>query len=246
MKLRTLVRDALYLTWAVPSEALPEPPAPLRYQKHRFEERDHSFVSAVVSRHEGLELPILPRLHLSYSQLNLFTYVLDGEGTPSVLVQHVWMPLWLTPGARLVTGFPISGASFDCPQPSLDPTAEAWSWRVSGEGRLALSAERGAPRLGPGPRFPSWDALVEALRERETVYSLGAGRLHKVRVEVESKAVWPMKAEVTEASLLSTPLSGMNGRWPPVYAAWLDAELPMIVELGRERQVALSGVPAPG
>ena len=45
--LRTTVRDCLYLNWAFPAEALPPPPAPLRYQRHVWQGREHVFASAL-------------------------------------------------------------------------------------------------------------------------------------------------------------------------------------------------------
>lgn len=253
MKLRTLVRDSLYLTWAFPTAGLVPPPDPLRYERHRVDGEDHTFVSAVISHQEKLKVPGLPLVKLSYCQLNLFTYVLDGDRQPAALVNHVLMPLWLAPGARLLTGYPVSAADFDCPKPSRDPDAGEWRWQVSGDGELALTAERTAPHIGPGPSFTSWDVTVETLRERSTVFARGpGGGLRSLRLEVEPKPVWPLSVDLQDVSLLTELLPTENGDWPPLYTAWLDAEVPMVLDLGYETEaeededVVLPRVPAPG
>lgn len=252
MKLRTLVRDSLYLTWAFPTAGLTPPPAPLRYERHRVEGEDHTFVSVVISRQERLKVPGVPLIKLSYCQLNLFAYVLDADREPAVLVSHVLMPLWLAPAARIFTGYPISAADFDCPRPSEDPAAGAWRWRVAGRGELVLTAERAAPRIGPGPRFPSWEVAVETLRERPAVYSKTSGGLRGLRLEVETKPVWPLSVDLRDASLISGLLPLEGDEWPPLYTAWLDAEVPMVLDLGYEaeeeedEEMVLPRVPAPG
>lgn len=244
MKLSTKVRDSLYLTWAVPAGALPELPRPLTYQVHKNGGHDLCLVSVVVSRQDKLRVPLFP-VRLSYCQLNLFTYVLDGDRRPGVFLCRAMTPSWIAPGARLVTGLPMVGAAFECPEPSRDPEGGPWTWRIEGEGLLELTAERSAPKLGPGPPFPSWDALVESLRERARVWGVGIGGLHQARIEVEASAVWPLSVDVTDLSLLERWLELPEG-WPPLFAAWLDAELPMVLELGEEPAVALQGVPAAG
>lgn len=252
MKLRTLVRDSLYLTWAFPTAGLTPPPAPLRYERHRVEGEDHTFVSVVISRQEKLKVPGLPLVKLSYCQLNLFTYVLDADRRPAVLVSHALMPPWLAPAARMVTGYPISSADFDCPRPSEDPAATSWRWSVSGEGRLTLTAERAAPRIGPGPRFTSWEVTVDTLRERPRVYAQGTGELRSLRLEVETKPVWPLSVDLEDVSLLTGLLPLEGDDLPLLYTAWLDAEVPMVLDLGyeaeeeEEEEMVLPRVPAPG
>lgn len=252
MKLRTLARDSLYLTWAFPTAGLTPPPAPLRYERHRVQGEDHTFVSVVISRQERLKIPGLPLIKLFYHQLNLFTYVLDADREPAVLVRHALMPLWLAPAARMITGYPISAADFECPRPSADPEVGSWGWRVAGEGELSLTAERAAPRIGPGPRFASWDATVAALRERPAVYAQGSGGLRGLRLDVETKPVWPLSVDLEDVSLLSQLLALEDDPWPPLYTAWLDAEVPMVLDLGLEtegeedEELVLPRVPAPG
>src|SRR6202035_544612 len=106
MLLRTTVRDCLFLNWALPAAALPAPVAPLRYQLHSWQGEDYVFASALLFYQEGLHLPALPLLWVSFPQLNVRLYVLDGEGVPAVLFRRMLMPAWLAPGVRLVTGQP--------------------------------------------------------------------------------------------------------------------------------------------
>jgi hypothetical protein len=80
MLLRTLIRDCLYLNWALPVSSLPELPEPLRYESHPFQEEPHAFASALLFRNERLHLAAMPFLRLTYPQFNLRLYVLDGEG----------------------------------------------------------------------------------------------------------------------------------------------------------------------
>lgn len=249
MKLPTEVRDSLYLTWALATEDLPEPPRPLRYQTHLWEERRFTFVSVVLSRQEGLAVPVLPFLTLSHPQLNLLTYVLDGAGEPAVLLRQILVPGWLAPGMRLLTGLPVRSAGFDLPRPSPAETdGEAWRWWVRGEGELAVSARPGGPRIGEGPRFPSWEALVRSLRSRSAIYVEGPGGLRRLNLIAEAGQAVPLVAEVEEAGLLEglLPLAG-GDPWPPLYAAWLDPQVSVAFQVGPELQPALPrGVPAPG
>lgn len=248
MKLRTRVRDSLFLTWALPAGALPEPPEPLRAEIRTWEGDPYVFASVVLSRQESLRVPAVPLLSLSYSQFNLFLYVLDGEDQPAAYLRHVLVPTWLGAGMRLLTGLPVGAANFDVPNPSEQPDAAAWTWRVRAEGELVVHARRGGPRIGPGPRFPSWDSLVRALRERSTTYVQGAQGLHRLDLTVNPRPAWPLVAELEEATLLERllPLTD-GGAWPAPYAAWLDPELPVQLALAPEREVAMAPqVAAPG
>jgi hypothetical protein len=250
MKLRTIVRDSLYLTWALPASQVPPPPRPLRVQTHLWQGEPYVFVSVVLSRQQGLRLPGIPFLGLSYPQLNLFVHVLDSSGEPAVLVEKILAPVWLAAGMRLVTGLPVAAASFAVPSPSENPEQEAWEWRVRGEGDLAVTARRGAPRLGEGPRFASWEAMVHALRDRTATYAPTGEGLRRIDIAVSEKPAWPLAAEVEEISLVERllPLRDRSP-WPPLYAAWLDPELPILLALALagEPELALPRrVPAPG
>src|SRR5204862_1950838 len=79
LRLQTVVRDCLFLNWALRPEDLPEPPEPLRYEVLTGPQGDFVFVSAVLFRQEGMHFPNLPLPRLSYPQCNVRTYVLDGD-----------------------------------------------------------------------------------------------------------------------------------------------------------------------
>jgi len=250
MKLRTLVRDSLYLTWALPASQVPAPPRPLRNQLHSWQGESFIFVSVVLARQQGLRVPKVPFLGLSYPQLNLLVHVLGEKGEPAIYLHRVLAPVWLAAGMRLVTGLPVTAGSFWVPSPSEDPEAESWEWRVHGEGDLVVTARRGAPRLGDGPRFGSWESMVHALRGRRTTYAPSGEGLRRIEIEVSEKPPWPLVAEIGCSSLLERLLPLEDGAaWPPLYAAWLDPELPIVFALGLagEPEVALPHrVPAPG
>src|SRR5260370_31104094 len=97
MKLRTVVRDCLFLNWALPADALPEPPAPLRYQRHAWQGSDHVFASALLFHHDAVRWSAFPLLRVGYPQLNIRLYVLDGAGAPSAPFLPVLMPPGLAP-----------------------------------------------------------------------------------------------------------------------------------------------------
>lgn len=249
MKLRTEVRDSLFLTWALPSGSLPEPPRPLRHEIRTWQGEPYVFASVVLSRQHGLRVPVLPLFSLSYPQFHLFVYVLDGEDQPAVYLRQVLVPVWLGAGMRLVTGLPVGAASFDVPNPSEEPERESWRWRVRAEGELSVTARRGGPRIGEGPRFPSWESMVRSLRDRAPTYTMTGDGLRKLELRVTpGSAAWPLAAEAEETGLLSRLLPLVDGSpWPPVYAAWLDPELPIVLSLAPEREVALAPqVAAPG
>lgn len=249
MKLRTLARDSLFLAWALPAAAVPPLPEPLRPEVRTWRDEPWVFASVALSHQEGLRVPAVPFLSLTYSQLNLFLYVFDGDDQPAVYVHRVLVPAWLGAGMRLVTGLPVDAASFETPSPSEDPEREVWRWRVKAEGELVVNARRGGPLIGEGPRFPSWGSLVRALRDRAVTYMRVGDGLRRIEVEVTAREPWPLVAEVEDASLLTRllPLKD-HTPWPAPYAAWLDPELPLVLSLTPERGSTVEGsrVPAPG
>ncbi len=235
MKLRTQVRDALYLNWAVPRAALPPPPEPLRYQVREAGGREWAFASAVLFQHRAVEVPGIPFLRLSYPQLNLRLYTLDGDGVPSVLFREMLLPLWVKPAVLWVAGPPVSAARFDLPHPSDDPGGDGWRWRVERRGRLEVSARRGAPRVGAGPSLGDWEETVRFFRDRPRGYLEAGHRLRRIETEHPRVEVWPLTAEVVDHSLLARLLpldgGGPGGGWPPLHSAWLCPEIPFVFEL---------------
>lgn len=241
MKLRTLARDCLYLNWALLEEQLPEAPEPLRYEVHEVGGERYVFASALLFRHQGMRLAALPALRLSYPQLNFRLYVQDGDGIPSVLFRRMLVPVWALPGGWLVRQ-PVAPARFDFPRGPLETAqddggaAGGWRWRVSQGGSLAVAARQAAPRVGAGPRFTSWEAAVSYFRHRPRGYSLGHGGLHRIETQHPRVNVWPMAAEVLEASLLERCLS--LAPWPDLHSAFLCPEIPFLFELSAEPEVA--------
>lgn len=266
MILESRVRDCLFLNWAVPVSALPEPLFPLRYQTRTWQGEDYTFVSALLFQQAGLHLSNLPLLRLSHPQCNLRLAVLDGDGMPSVLFRKMLLPRWMAPGVRLVTRQPAASAQLDFPRPSRQPGEGEWHWRVISRRRGALevtarlaspgtisgSGGSGGGLTGVGPCLGSWEETVEYFLERPRGYGEEDGTLrcieasHPARQEV---AVWPLSAEVTAADLLPAlvPLSGENGwstGWPPLHSCWLCPEIPFVFEmLAEPRAVAPAAVP---
>jgi uncharacterized protein DUF2071 len=241
MTFESVVRDCLYLNWALPAAALPPLRPPLRYQLHPFQGEDHVFVSAVLFRQERLHLPSLPRLRLSYPQLNLRLYVLDGDGFPSVLFRRMLMPLWLAPGVRLVSRQPAAAARFRFPRPSRDPGVGEWRWRVKKGESLEVRAWQDSPLVGYGPRLGNFEQTVEYIAQRPRGYAVEDGQLHRVEARHPRVTVWPLRAELASADLLPRLLPLTHGAvWPPLHSAWLCPEIPFVFELGYapKRQVA--------
>src|SRR6476660_1589253 len=196
MMLKSLVRDCLYLNWALPAAALPPPPSPLRYQRHPFQGEDHVFASAVLFHQVGLHLRSLPRLRLSYPQCNLRLYVLDGDGVPAVLFRSMLMPLWVVPGVRLVSEQPAAAARFRLPRPSAEPGDGEWQWWVEKGAELKVRAWQDSPVLGYGPKVGAWEQTVAYFTERPRGYAAQNGELHRVSAEHPRAVVWPLRAEV--------------------------------------------------
>ncbi len=246
MLLRTLVRDCLYLNWAVPAGRLPEPPAPLRYERHATDGEDAVFVSALLFRQEGLRLPSFPLVRVSYPQFNLRVCVRDGEGIPSVLFLHVLVPAWAVPGVRVVGRQRAAAGRFSYPRPSDGPPGAAWRWTVRAGESLAVTATAAAP-AGPGatgPRFRSFGELVDTLRNRTRAYSLGRHGLVRVKTTHPPVTVVPLAAEIECDRLLRR--FGPAGDWPPLHSAWLCPEIRFVFELSAAAELPLPRqAPAP-
>ena len=237
MKLRTLVRDALYLNWALPAGVLPPPPAPLRYQvAGDGDDGPWVFASVLLFRQEGARLSAFPLVRFSYPQMNLRLYVVDSDGVPAVYFREMLVPGWVLPAVRLVAEQPACSARFDYPQPSSDPVAEAWRWRVERpgsaalRGRLEVTARRAAPQAGAVPRLGTWEETVRFFRERRRGYTFAGEQLRRIETEHPAVPVWPMAAEVADASLLQAVVP-VAGGWPALHSAWLCPEIPFAFEL---------------
>jgi uncharacterized protein YqjF (DUF2071 family) len=207
---------------------------------------DVAFVSALLFRQEGLRLQRVPLPGLSYPQCNVRTYVFDGEGVPSVLFWRELVPGWVVPGARLLGKQPASSATFEYPEPSRSPDEPGWRWQVKSGERLVVRASRGAGVIGDGPRFASWGAMVEHLRQRSRGYALSHTGLQQVVATHGEVAVWPLRAEVEDEALVRASIPG-TPKLPPLHSAWLCPEIALAFELAGEPVMPLaSQVPAAG
>ncbi len=248
MVLHTVVRDCLYLNWALRRAALPSPPAPLRYELHRHAGEEWVFVSALLFRQERLHSAALPGLRLSYPQCNVRCYVLDEDGVPAVWFRRLWVPPWVSPGARLVTRMPCRAAALRFPRPSRELGAESWRWSVqSGERRLEVEARQGPPAPGAGPDLGAWERTTDYFRRRERGYVGNGGGLRRIDATHTAAALWPMHADLLDGSLLLDLLATAQPGWPRLHSAWLCPELPLRFERVTAREAVLPRhVPAPG
>ena len=239
MRVKTTVRDLLYLNWALPMERMPPLPCPLRYEVHELSGERFAFLSALFFRHQGLGLAGLPLLRFAYPQLNVRVYVLDREGVPGVLFRRMLVPGWILPGMRLASKHPASIARLRFPRlDGKEPGDEPRRWRAStSEGKLCVRAAAASPSLGFGPRLGTWPQTIDYFRQRPLGYSLASDGLRRIETTHPAVPVWPMKAEVEETSLLESCLD--HRPWPALHSAFLCPEVPFIFELAAPRIKAL-------
>ena len=253
MMLQMTVRDCLFLNWALPADALPEPPQPLRYQLHSWQGRDYVFASALLFHQDAVHFAALPLLRFGYPQLNLRLYVLDQDGVPSVLFRRMLMPSWVVPGVRLITHQPASRARLDFPRPSREAGDGPWLWKVERGGSLQIRAWQDSPRIGEGPRIGTWEQTVRYFYERPRGYAESAGALHRMEARHPTADYWPLRAEVSGDEMLGRLLllnggAGGNGssHWPGLHSTWLCPEIPFVFELGLVPKVQVApGMPQP-
>ncbi len=232
MILQTVVRDCLYLNWALPASSVPPAPAPLRYEEQPWADGRVVFASALLFRQDRLHLPKIPLVRLSYPQANLRLYVLDADGVPAVLFRTVLVPRWVVPSMRVVADQPALSAQFDYPRPSKTPDEEAWRWRVRRGGELRVIARPSAPGPGHGPSLGSWERLTRFFNQRRRGYFEGPAGLKRVDASHEASAFWPLEAEVEAGSLLDDCLPLAGASWPLPHSAFLCPEIPFVFELG--------------
>jgi hypothetical protein len=81
---------------------------------------------------------------------------------------------------------------------------------------------------------------VRYFRDRRRGYAEVGDRLRRIETEHPPAAVWPVAAELSDASLLARclPLAGGDG-WPPLHSAWLCPEVPLVFEFGTARELEL-------
>ena len=244
MILRTVVRDCLYLNWALPASDVPPPPAPLRYEVHGWQGDEVVFASALLFRQERLHLPRIPLVRLSYPQFNLRLYVLDDEGVPSVLFRSVLVPGWVVPSMRVFADQPALSGQFDYPRPSSEPAEEGWRWLVRRAGELRVVARQDSPCPGHGPSLGSWERVTRFFNQRRRGYFEAASGLKRVDATHRASAFWPLQVEVEEDSLLGECLPLAGGGWPEPHSAFLCPEIPFVFEIGEAEERAANHSPA--
>ena len=248
MILHTVIRDCLYLNWAVPRAALPALPEPLRCEEHGEGGRTEAFVSAVLFRQEQLHHELAPFLQLAYPQCNLRLYVRDGDDVASVFFLRMLVPAWVVAGARLLGHQPAAPAALDFPPAGLGADLATWRWCVAGGGRLVVEAQPGAGAPGPGPDLGSWQKAVAYFRERPRGYGIQGGKLRSVEAIHPTVEHAPVRVAVVEAGLLAEALPQVEPelwRWP--HSAFLCPRVPFAFDLGTAPREALPAhLPAPG
>lgn len=247
MLLRTVVRDCLYANWALPRERLPALPEGLRYELHDAGGGRYGFVSALLFHQSGLRLSSVPWVRVSHPQLNLRLYVVDADGVPSVLFCALYVPRWVLPLAKMTGQQGLARGSFRYPRPSSDAAAESWNWRATARGCLELAGGPGVEAIEAGPDLGSWQRTCDYFRRRDRGYVVVGRRLRRLETSHSKVAVWPMKLEVLDDSLLRRGLGLESGvEWPRLHSSWLCPEIPLSFEVGRVTEGPLpSRVPAP-
>lgn len=253
MQLRTEALDCLYLNWALPRSSAPALPEPLRYEVHEWRDREWVFASALLFRHSGLRLRRLPLLRLSYPQMNLRLYVLDGDDVPSVIFRCMLVPLWIVPLSRYLGRQPASVARFHYPSPSRGEGEDGWSWTIRrgpAHRRQALRVQGrlASPAVGPGPSLGSWQRTVDYFRDRRRGYVVWQKRLRAIDLSRPPVELWPLAVEVEAGDLVARNLDhGLPAdelRTP--HSSWLCPQIPFVFELGKRIHLNLvqRGVPA--
>lgn len=243
MMIKTTVRDCLHLNWALPAEAVPEPPPPLRHQLHSWQGQDYVLVSTVLFYQDAIRLTALPFFRLCYPQLDLRLAVLDDEGVPSVFYPRMLTPAWVVPGARLMTHQPVSKARLEFPRPSRNGGGGPWEWRVERDGTFKVKAWPDSPAVGEGPRLGSWEQVVRYFLERPRGYAEDSGVLHRIDFRNPEVAVWPVKAEVAGDEVLARLFHlAADAGWPGLHSAWLAPEIHFAFELGIVPKMAAAPV----
>jgi Uncharacterized conserved protein (COG2071) len=250
MKLRTVVRDCLFLNWALPAASLPAPPAPLRYQLHDWQGVEHVFASALLFHHDAVRWQALPLVRIGYPQLNVRLYVLDGDGVPAVLFLRELMPGWVAPGVRLISRHPAASARLDFPRPSRHPGDGSWLWRVRRGDSMTVRAALHSPMVGQGPQVGGWDETVRYFQDRPRGYAQHAGSLHRTyAAHPPSQAVWPLAAAVEQGDALLRRLLPIapDAAMPALHSSWLCPEMPFAIALDLMPRVqpVVNGMPHP-
>lgn len=227
MEVQTLLRDCLYLNWALPAEQAPALPTELRYETHEEGGRRFVFASAVLFRQEKLHFSALPWVKLSHPQANIRLYVEDDEGVPSVFFVRMLVPPWMVPAVWLGRN-PVAAARFEFPR-EVGGGEPSWTWSVEAGEALVAEARLGAPVVGEAPRFASWEAGVTYIRHRPRGYHRAGQVLKRIDVFHPRVEALPVAVEVRQAELVQRVL-GLPVM-PGLHSAFLCPELTLSFEL---------------
>lgn len=243
MILHTVVRDCLYLNWALPAESLPPLPEGLAYERHGEPESAVAFASLVLFRQEELHHEVAPFLRLAYPQCNLRSYVRDRDGGAAVFFHRMYVPSWVVLGARLVGRQPAGAAGFDYPAGGPAPAGGPWSWRVEADGAaIEVRARPGAGLFGHGASLGSWQATVAYFRERPRGYGVQGGQLRGVEAIHPTVEHAPVAVELGATSLLERGLPEVSAEaWTRPHSAFLCPRVPFVFALGTAPRGVLAG-----
>ncbi|MEM8960265.1 MAG: DUF2071 domain-containing protein [Acidobacteriota bacterium] len=226
MKLRTRARDCLYINWALPHEAAPLLPSPLRYETHEADGRSWVFVTALLFRMSGLRVRALPGLRLGYPQINVRLYVIDGDGVAATLFYRTLAPWWAVPPLRFVVRRPAVPARLEFPRSRVFVDHDEARWAAEKHGRLlSLRARLGMQSAGPGPSFGSWPGTVSYFHSRLRAYSTTASGVRRVHTARPQSEVEPVIVEPEHTGLLASFFR--HDEWDQPHSAWLCPELPL-------------------
>lgn len=229
MNLQSVLEDCLYLNWAIPCEALPEPPASLRYDRRRWQGGEAVFATAMFFRQRGFRLNYLPLVRLSYLQCQLQLCTLDAEGNPSVWIRRVLLPPWVAPGARWLAGQPARAARLSLEGGGADAALARSRWTIACEGSLSVTTEPASPAVGAGPVLGDWQRTVSYFSQRPIAYSLGRRGLRKIELTCAVVTAVPVAATIEDRGLLAACLGLEREAVPEPHSAWVCP--PIIADL---------------
>lgn len=247
MLLTTVLEDALYLSWAVPFETIPPPPAPLRLERFPQSGEDLALVTLVLFRQRGIHAEALGWPRLSYPQANLRVAVVDPDRVAAVLLLRELVPAWVVPIARAAGGQPASAALLDYPPPAAAALLEPRRWAFAAGTRFEATARVGAP--APAGGFGAdFAAVVARVRERPRAYLPSGAALRRVERQHERAEAVPAVAEVGRADWLEARLPAVAAAiWRFPVNAFLVPASRLRFEIEGERARPLPAqVPAPG
>ncbi len=241
MRLRAHLSHCLYLNWALPRSVLPALPAPLSYQRHRHEDEDWVFATAVLFRQSQSHFVALPQLRWSFPQMTLRVCVLDEAGHPAVLCRRQLVPAWALLPSMLMRQ-PCEIGRLDFPR-SDEPGP--WEWQASRGGRFCCRAETASPTPLGVPDLGDWNDTVAYFRIRQRVYFAEGSSLKRMVLERLSTPAQPVAVDIRETELLEESF-GMSP-WPRLHSAFLCSDVPLEILVETVPSAGLAQqAPAPG